>query len=267
MNKPDGKPMAPRRRYLASAGIAAAFVLLLVAPAAQAQRSSYQQMMDFNRMIMNRTNNAMITRNICEDWKRKGETVPAECAEYVSPSTATKTTASPAPKAPPSPAALAALRFKPATGNQAMRAYANDVGSNAEEREQLLQVFTATKAAFEQDYGPKGWKNNVAGAFAFFIGSIGYIWSGHEPDAATQDRLFQGLTALLAEAPEIAKASAQEKAALYDTLIASASMPLVLYIDGSQKNDKAQMEQARKLAAEYSRKVLNTEPQTLAAML
>ena len=44
-------------------------------------------------------------------------------------------------------------------------------------------------------------------------------------------------------------------------------MPLVLYIDGSQKNDKAQMEQARKLAAEYSRKVLNTEPQALAALL
>lgn len=267
MNNRDENPMPPSRRFLVSAGIAAAFALLLIAPAANAQRSSYQMMMDTNRMMMNRINNAMITRNMCEDWKRKGETVPAECAEYVSPSTATKATASPVPQASPGPAALAALRFKPVAGNQALRAYANEIGSTAEEREQLLQVFTATKAAFEQDYAAKGWKNNVAGSFAFFIGSIGYIWSGHEPDAATQDRLFRALTAVLAEAPEIAKASAQEKTALYDTLIASASMPLVLYIDGSQKNDKAQMEQARKLAAEYSRKVLNTEPQALAALL
>ena len=79
--------------------------------------------------------------------------------------------------------------------------------------------------------------------------------------------MFDALSTVLAQAPEMAKASPREKAALYDTLIASASIPLLLYIDGSQKNDKAQMEQARGLAAEYSRKVLQAEPEALAGML
>ena len=72
---------------------------------------------------------------------------------------------------------------------------------------------------------------------------------------------------MLAQSSDLPKASPRDKAALYDTLIASASIPLLLYIDGSQKNDKARMEQARGLAAAYSRKVLQAEPEALAGML
>ena len=243
------------------------FSILLVAaaPAANAQQW----------LVNNVIQNHSIEVSICDSAQKKGQRLPDICAKYPqfsgakakpgSASPASPTT--PARPARPSAAALASLRFTPPAGSAAMQAFVDGLGRSPQEREQLLQVIGATKAAFEKDYAAKGWKNNVAGSFAFFIGSIGYIWSGREPDAAAQDRLFEALSTVLAQAPEMAKASPREKAALYDTLIASTSLPLLLYIDGSQKNDKAQMAQARGLAAEYSRKVLQAEPEALAGML
>ena len=171
--------------------------------------------------------------------------------------------------APPRPSAgnIAALRFTPASDGDALKKFADDLGKNADERQQLLQAITATKVSFEQQYGSRGWKNNVAGAFAFFIGSIGYVWSGNEPDVAAQNRLFDALAVILADSPDMAGASNRDKAALYDTLIASTSLPLLLYVDGVQQGNKAEMQQARTLAAEYSRKIMHVEPQALAGML
>ena len=250
-----------RRTPIHAAGLALPLAVLLLVPEAQAQQW----------LVNNVISNHSIEVSICDTAQRKGQRLPDICAKYpqfsgakakqVAPSPA------PAPAVRPAPAALASLRFTPPAGSPALKAFVDDLGRSPDESQQLLQVITTTKAAFEKEYGAKGWKNNVAGAFAFVIGSIGYIWSGNEPDAATQDRLFEALTAVLAQSPEMAKASPREKAALYDTLVASTSIPLLLYIDGSQKNDKAQMEQARGLAAEYSRKVLQAEPQALAAML
>ena len=237
-------------------------LLLAAAPAANAQQWLV------NNMIQNHS----IEVSICDSAQKKGQRLPDICAKYPQFSGAKAKqgnearTASTSP-ARPSASALASLRFTPPAGSPALQEFVDDIGRSPDERRQLLQVIAATKAAFEKDYAAKGWKNNVAGAFAFFIGSIGYIWSGHEPDAAAQDRLFEALSTVLAQSPDMPKASPREKAALYDTLIASASIPLLLYIDGSQKSDKAQMEQARGLAAEYSRKVLQAEPEALAGML
>ena len=237
-------------------------LLLASAPAANAQQW----------LVNNVIQNHSIEISICDSAQKKGQRLPDICAKYPQFSGVKAKqgndarTASMSP-ARPSASALASLRFTPPAGSPALQKFVDDIGRSPDERRQLLQVIAATKTAIEKDYAAKGWKNNVAGAFAFFIGSIGYIWSGHEPDAAAQDRLFEALSTVLAQAPEMAKASPREKAALYDTLIASTSLPLLLYIDGSQKNDKAQMEQARGLAAEYSRKVLQAEPEALAGML
>ena len=237
-------------------------LLLALAPAANAQQW----------LVSNMIQNHSIEISICGSALQKGQRLPDICAKYpqFSGAEAKQDRASQAPVATParpSAAALASLRFTPPAGSAAMQAFVDGLGRSPQEREQLLQVIGATKAAFEKDYAAKGWKNNVAGGFAFFIGSIGYIWSGREPDAAAQDRLFDALSTVLAQEPGMAKASPRDKAALYDTLIASTSIPLLLFIDGSQKNDKAQVAQARELAAEYSRKVLQAEPEALAGML
>ncbi|MBX3701369.1 MAG: hypothetical protein KF903_10275 [Dokdonella sp.] len=160
----------------------------------------------------------------------------------------------------------AALKFAPVAGDDTLRNFADQLGDNPQQRRELLEaITTAKKELFEQPYGPRGWKNNVAGAYAGFVVGLATVLSGEAPSTAVEDRVFADFSAKLA--PAMANVSNKEKAALYDTLIASASLPVLLYIDGNQKGNAAQIKQARTLAAEYSRKILHSEPQELLAML
>ena len=241
-----------------------AFALLLLAPAAHAQYY-------IGGNAYNTAGDALLAQRIQTvlNYRPQPQSQPQPQRAAQGGTQAAQVQASVAAAAPtrPSASAIAALRFTPPAGGVAMEKFANDLGRTPEERKQLLQAIATTKATFEQQYAAKGWKNNVAGAFAFFIGTIGYVWSGREPDEAAQKNLFDALTVVLADSPDMAKASHGEKAELYDTLIASTSLPLLLYVDGSQNGNKAELEQARRLATEYSRKLMHAEPQALAAML
>lgn len=169
-------------------------------------------------------------------------------------------------QAPAGAAAAAPLGFRPSAGDDTLQQFAAELGRSPQERQELLQAITAAKAElFEKPYAARGWKNNVAGAYAFFADSVNTVWTGSAADAAAQDRLFARFGAELA--PTLAGLPDRDKAVLYDTLIASASLPLLLYIDGKQRGNPAQIEQARTLAAEYSRRILHSEPQEVAAML
>ena len=169
-------------------------------------------------------------------------------------------------QAPDGAAAAASLRFRPGAGDDTLQRFAEELGRTPQERHELLQAITAAKAElFEKPYAARGWKNNVAGAYAFFADSVNTVWTGSPADAAAQDRLFAGFGAKLA--PTLADLPDRDKAVLYDTLIASASLPLLLYLDGKERGNPAQIEQARTLATEYSRRVLHAHPQEVAAML
>lgn len=159
-----------------------------------------------------------------------------------------------------------ALRFTPLPGDPSLKEFADKLGSNGPEREQMLQAITAAKAEiFEKRYASRGWKNNVAGAYAFFVSGVSYMWTGNIPDGSAEDRLFAHFGETLA--PDLAGVSDREKSTLYNTLIASVSLPLLLYIDGEQTGNKAQIEQARTLVAEYSRQLLKMEPQQVGDLL
>ena len=246
------------RHHILSAWAFAA--ILLAAPAVHAQQ----------RLVNNAINNQIVETAICDGALRKHERLPDICAKYpryAGAATQSAPDAQPQPGAKPATAStVAALRFTPTSSN-ALQTFANNLGKNPEERQQLLQVITATKASFEQRYAAKGWKNNVAGAYAFFIGTMAMVWSGNEPDADAQGRLFDALATTLAQSPDLASASNADKAALYDTLIASASLPLLLFVDGTQQKNNAEIQQARALATEYSRKIMHSEPQALVGML
>lgn len=162
--------------------------------------------------------------------------------------------------------ATSALRFTPPAGDASLKEFADKLGNNASEREQMLQAITTAKTEiFEQRYASKGWKNNVAGAYTFFISGVSYVWTGKVPDGAAEDRLFAQMGETLA--PDLAGVSDREKATLYNTLIGSISLPLLLYIDGEQTGNQAQMEQARTLAAQYSREILKMEPEQVGRLL
>jgi|GEM_PF-601393 len=240
--------------------ICALAAILLAAPAVHAQQW----------LVNSAIQNQITETALCDDSLRKHERLPDVCAkypQYAGAATQGAPGARPQPGPRPATAAqLAALRFTP-TSNNALQTFVQDLGKTPQERQQLLQAITATKASFEQQYATKGWKNNVAGAYAFFIGTLVMVWSGDEPAAAAQGRLFGALSTALAQSPDLAGASNADKAALYDTLIASASLPLLLYVDGTQQQNNAEIQQARTLASEYSRKIMHSEPQALVGML
>lgn len=240
-------------------------IILSAVTVSVAQRSSYQMWFDNNRIMETRIMNDMMNKNMCEEWRRKGEKVPADCSSYTSSgsSTSTRSTASAANTA----AKKGLVKFTPIAGDTSFQQYANENGSTAEEKQFLMQISNATKALFEERYTAKGWKNNVAGAFAFFIISNMTVYSGSEPGEMTQNALFESLDAVLSQSPEFVAASNKEKQELYNTLIAYSGFPLTVYADGAQKGDRQQIEKARNLAAGYIRLLLKSEPEGLKGLL
>lgn len=238
--------------------IAIAALTLFFAPAAQAQQW----------LVNSVINNQVVETAICDSALKKGQKLPDICAKYPKYSGATgpRKAAPQAPARAGARAAAGAGQFTPDAGDDSLRKLADGAGSTPQERQQMLQIAQAGKELFEQKYGAKGWKNDLAGAYAFFIVAVSTVYNGGEPDAATQDRLFDALSTTMAQAPELAKTSARDKTAMYNMLVAGGGVPLLFYIDGKQQNNAAEVDQARKIAAEFSRKLLNTEPQALAAM-
>lgn len=232
-----------------------AIALMLVCSAAHAQRSNYQMFQDTNRMLNNRINNQMTRQNTCEEKRRNGETVPEECGNATQ-------------SAPPALSATdrAALQFTPNAADNSVQTFVNQQVQDAGEREQLIVAIQAVKReVLERDYAARGWKNNVAGAYAFLIASLHLAWTGNEPSMAQKDALFASLGATLG--PGLAGVSDKDKTELYNTLIAGATLPLLLHLDGKDKNDEAELQQARDLAAHYSRTLLKMEPQELAGLM
>ena len=232
---------------------AAAALTLTAAPAAQAQQWLV------NSVIQNQ----IVETAICDGALKKHQTLPDICAKY--PKYASGAAAqNPVPAA--SKAATASMKFSPAAGDDTLQKLADSLGNDAQERQQMLQLVGAGKQLFEQKYAGKGWKDNVAGAFAFFIIATSTVHSDKEPTAAAQDNLFAALETTLAQSPDLARASDREKTALYNSLVACAGLSLLFHIDGKQQGNAAEVGKAKEMAAGFSRKLLNVEPQTLAAM-
>jgi len=232
----------------------AAFALtLLTASAAQAQQWLV------NSVIQNQ----IIETAICDDAQKKREKLPDICAKYAKygAGTASRGNASPAPAI-----ARGTTKFAPAANDDSLRKLADSLGSTAQERQQMLQLANAGKQLFEQKYASKGWNDSIAGAFAFFIIANTTVYTGKEPGDVAQDGLFATLEQTLSQSPDLAKASASEKTALYNSLVACAGLPLLFYLDGKQQGNAAEIEKARELSAGFSRKLMNLEPQALAAM-
>lgn len=232
-----------------------ALLLLCAAPEAHAQRTTYQQMMDFNKMMMNRINNQTIAKNMCDEWRRKGEKVPAECGNASSSSSSSS-----APPASPT-----ATRFTPVAGDDAVKKLADSLGSDPEERQQILQLAAAGQEIFAKKYKGK-WNNTIAGAMTFFIASAYTVGNDREPSMEAEERLFSSLNATLAQS-DIVRASNAEKTALYNVLLAGAGLPLVFYVDGKQNDNAAQVNQAKKMADGFGQQFFKMDLQAISRML
>lgn len=159
----------------------------------------------------------------------------------------------------------AATRFTPVADDDSVKNLADSLGNTPEERQQILQLAGAGKELFAQKYKGK-WNNTVAGAMTFFIVAGRIVSTGEQPAVDAENRLFDSLDRLLGQS-EIGRASNKDKTALYNVLLAGAGLPLVIYVEGKQGNNDALVEQARTMAAGFSRKFFDKDLQELAAML
>ena len=166
---------------------------------------------------------------------------------------------------PAAHAQQAATRFTPVAGDDSVKQFADSLGNTPEERQQILQLAGAGKELFAQKYKGK-WNNTLAGAMTFFIVSTHIVTTGDQPAAEAEQRLFASLDGTLSKS-EIGRASNAEKTALYNVLLASAGLPLVIYVDGKQNNNTGQVEQAKAMAAGFGRKLFKMESQALLKML
>ena len=158
-----------------------------------------------------------------------------------------------------------ATRFTPVAGDDSVKQLADSLGNTPEERRQILEWAGAGKELFAQKYKGK-WNDTLAGAMTFFVVSAKIVATEQQPTADAENRLFSSLDGMLANS-DIGRASNAEKTALYNVLLASAGLPLVIYVEGKQGKNDALVEQSKAMAAGFGRKLFRMEPRELIAML
>ena len=218
-----------------------------------------------NGTNINSTDMLMSRVILCASFRKSGKPLPSTCKTGSSSKPTGTSTASGA-KSSTSATKLTKTdsgKFNAVASDATFQSYANSNGSTAAEKQLLLQIAASTKTLFEERYAAKGWKNNVAGAFAFFIISNMTVYTGTEPSAASQDALFESLNAIIDQSPGFASAPDKEKQALYNTLIAYSGLPLTVFAEGAQQRNASQVEKARTLAAGYIKMLLKADPETL----
>jgi hypothetical protein len=160
---------------------------------------------------------------------------------------------------PPPPPAKNLGVFTPGRSTVAKQ-LGDAIGSTPEEKAAVAQLAIATKEAFETQPDTRAWKNNVAGALAFFIiGNLTIATDSPEPSDETSQALFQAINQALDASPEFAKAKAKDKQQLYELLLGFTGLPLALYTEGKERGDAEQVKQARELAAQLLSLVLKVD--------
>lgn len=151
--------------------------------------------------------------------------------------------------------------FKPDKKVNTGKALADGLGDTPEEKQLVAAVFQATKQAFEAQPETKAWRNNVAGALAFFIiGNVSVYQGAEEPSDQASQALFQAINQTLDEVPEFGKMANKDKQALYDTLIGFTGMPLALATEANERKDAEGAAAARAMAGELLKLVLKVDP-------
>ena len=174
-------------------------------------------------------------------------------------STAARTAAtrSPQPVAPPKLYG----RFRPDASVDTGKIIADALADTPEEKALIKQIVNQTKASFEKEVAAKGWKNNIAGAFTFFIVATSTIYHDTpDPSDATVNALYDAMNRTIDEIPEFARMSNRDKQGIYNTLVGFAGIPLATYAEGKGANHEATLDAARELAGKLIEIVLRTSP-------
>lgn len=157
-----------------------------------------------------------------------------------------------------------AAYFKPDSQSDTMKALADQLGTNATERQQLRELFHATKEAFEREVATKGRSNNLPAAFTFFIASTVTVYRDDpEPSDKAIDSLWDGMSGALTEMPELSNLTNAEKQQLYDMLVAFSGFVLAGYMESKRTNNAETLAIFKTLSGEMIKTILQTDPEKL----
>jgi hypothetical protein len=153
----------------------------------------------------------------------------------------------------------AALGFRPVANSGVTKQIADVVGSNAQERAVLLQLFQEIKRSYETEVAKDGRSNNIAAALTFFMtaASVAYHQSGEPPENIT-DALLEVLQDEMSSTSDFRKMTDLEKQKMHDWLVVSGGFVLAGYLDAVQKSDNTQLSNYKKLANEFFKLVMGT---------
>ena len=141
---------------------------------------------------------------------------------------------------------------------------AEALGSSAEEKALIKQIFTGPKAAYETQTDSKGWKNNIAGALTFFtVTALTVYRDGAEPSDEAVDAYFKAVNYALDDIPEFANVPNKDKQAFNNVMIGFSGLLLAGYTEGKRNNDAATLKLYSQLAGELIKMVLKVEPERL----
>ncbi|MCA2982070.1 MAG: hypothetical protein INH41_03490 [Myxococcaceae bacterium] len=150
--------------------------------------------------------------------------------------------------------------FKPDKRVSAAKLIAEAITESPEEREGVVALVQATKVGFEAQPETKPWRNNVAGALAFFLIANATIANGTpEPSDEVTQAVFAAVNASVDESPELAKLPNKDKQQLYELLLGFTGLAMALSGEAQEHHDEALAEQARALSRQLLQLVLKVD--------
>jgi len=235
-----------------------ALFCLFTVTTASAQWSTYNPFQSQNNLLVNR---AIGNAIVCDSFKKAGKKLPPECNNRSSQASSSKagTTSTNSAQQPN----VSTGKFNPGAGADSFDKVAASISDDPQEKKLLIQVANTMNSTLEEQYGARGWKNNVAGAVTFFTISMLTVYYDKEPSVAVQNAIFDSFNT----APEFSTASNKDKQSLYNALVVYSGMPLLFYIDGKQKGDDSQVKKAKALAKHNLKTLLKAEPESLEVLM
>jgi hypothetical protein len=160
-----------------------------------------------------------------------------------------------APKSVP----LSASTFKPVVNQIMPQRLAADANLNRKDQQEVAALYSQLLTSYTdllKENGEQRLQNNIAGAMMYLVLTSHYVLSnGDEFSEAQQEEILQNLNAALAEDTSFLSLSAKAKQELYEILVISANLPLVLYTEGQDSGDSNFIKQAQELAKETVEKL------------
>ncbi|HRH43833.1 MAG TPA: hypothetical protein PKY82_19530 [Pyrinomonadaceae bacterium] len=151
--------------------------------------------------------------------------------------------------------------FQPIAQNNNFQIIADTIGTTTQEKDLLKQIFTATKNGFDEQVKFKGRKYNFAASMTFFIATTLTVYhDAPEPTDEATENLFQALSQMIDQTPNMANVPNKDKQFLHDTFVSFSGLVLAGYMQAKQTNDKEMLKQYQQVAGGLLNEILKMNP-------